>query len=222
LPGTRDGTALVSVPQFSVVGARVEPYAAAPQLVLRLRVVDPSGAQVHALALNVQVRIEPQRRRYEPEESELLRDLFGEPERYGSTLRSLLWTHVSQMVLAFAGETEFDLPVACSYDFEVAAHKYLSALRDGEIPLELLLRGTLFAQGEGGITAALLPWECEARYRLPVALWRAAMDAFFPNGAWLRVGRDVFEELRRFKTARGLPTWDAALTQLCEEAKIER
>jgi hypothetical protein len=212
----------VSAPQFSVVGARVDPYAAAPQIVLRVRVVEPSGVQVHALALNVQVRIEPQRRRYAAEESELLRDLFGEPERYGNTLRSLLWTHVSQMVLGFTGETEFDLPIACSYDFEVAAHKYLAALHEGEIPLDLLLRGTLFARGDGAITAALLPWECEAHYRLPVRTWREAMDAFFPNSAWLRIGRDAFEELRRFKTARGLPTWDAVLTQLCEEAKLER
>jgi hypothetical protein len=212
----------VSVPAFSVAGARVDPYAAAPQIVLRVRVVDPSGVRVHALALNAQIRLEPQRRRYAPEESELLRDLFGAPERYGSTLRSLLWTHVSQMVLGFTGETEFDLPIACSYDFEVAAHKYLSALGEGEIPLVLLLRGTLFEQGVGGISAGLLPWECEARYRLPVALWREAMDAFFPNSAWLRVGRDAFEELRRFKTARGLPTWDAALLALCGEAKLER
>jgi hypothetical protein len=184
--------------------------------------VDDSGVAIHALALSVQVRIEPQRRPYGAEESEQLRDLFGAPERYGNTLRSLLWTHVSQMVLGFSSQTEFDLPIACSYDFEVAAHKYLSALREGEIPLALLMRGTLFARGESGITAALLPWECEAHYRLPVRWWREAMDAFFPNSAWLRVGRDVFEELRRLKTARGLPTWDAVLTQLCEEAKVER
>ena len=67
-----------------------------------------------------------------------------------------------------------------------------------------------------------MPWTCEARYRLPVAVWREAMDAFFPGGAWIRVNRDVFEEVYRFKTAAGLPTWDAALTRLLELSRIER
>jgi hypothetical protein len=212
----------VNVPRFSVVGARLDPYAASPQIVLQVRIAEPSGVQIHALALNVQVRLEPQLRRYDAHESELLEDLFGGPTRYGETLRSLLWTHVSQVVRRFAGQTDFELPIAVSYDFEVAAHKYLSALHEGEIPLVLLFRGTVFEEREQGISAGLLPWECEAKYRLPVTLWRAAMDAFFPNSAWLRIDRATFEELRRYKNARGLPTWDAALTRLCEEAKAER
>ena len=43
----------------------------------------------------------------------------------------------------------------------------------------------------------------------------------FPNSAWIRVNRDLFDELRRFKIATGLPTWDAALERLCELAKVE-
>jgi hypothetical protein len=207
---------------FSVVDARAERYAAAPQIALRVRVAESSGVQIYSIALQAQVQLEPQRRRYGPQESASLVELFGEPERYGSTLRPLQWAQVAKTVLAFAAETEFDLALPCSYDFEVAAHKYLSALRDGEIPLLVLFSGTVFERGEGGISAGLVPWSCEARYRLPVAVWRETMEAFFPNSAWIRVDRDVFDELHRFKVARGLPTLDAALVRLCEEAGAQR
>ena len=206
---------------FSVIGARVEPYAASPQLTLRLRVAETTGTRIETAALRVQVRIEPQLRRYAPGESLHLTDLFGPVERYGETLRPLLWTHVSATLLAFEGETEIDLPIPCSYDFEVAAHKYLTALDDGEIPLLLLFSGTIFSQGPSGIAAEFVSWSSEARYRLPVALWRETMETYFPNEAWIRIGRDAFARLDRIRTSRGLPTWDAVLTDLCERAESE-
>jgi hypothetical protein len=212
----------VSELAFSIVGARPEPYAASPQLALRVRVAETSGAQVHAITLRAQVRIEPQARRYAGAEPERLVELFGGPERYGDTLRPLLWTHVSQTVLAFQGQTEFDLPIPCSYDFEVAAHKYLSALAEGEIPLDVLFSGTVFTRGESGVEAQLVPWNCDARYRLPVAVYRAAMDAFFPDSAWIRIDRATFDELYRFKTAGGFPTWERAIARLCAEAESPR
>jgi hypothetical protein len=207
---------------FTITGARPEPYAASPQLALRVRVAEAGGAQVHAITLRAQVRIEPQARRYGDGESERLVELFGKPERYGDTLRPLLWTHVSQTVLAFREQTEFDLLIPCSYDFEVAAHKYLSALAEGEIPLDVMFSGTVFVRGEHGVTAELVPWNCDARYRLPVAVYRATMDAFFPDSAWIRIDRATFDELYRFKTAGGFPTWERALAHLCAEAKSPR
>ena len=208
---------------FAIAGARAEPYAAAPLLSLRLRVAETSGVPVHAITLSVQVRIEPQQRRYDARESGALVELFGPPERYGDTLRTLLWTHVSATVLALEGETELDLAVPCSYDFDVAANKYLRALEDGEIPLVVQFSGTVFVRADdGGVAAELVPWSCEARYRLPVAVWRATMDAFFPNSAWIRIDRDTFDELYAFKCAGGFPTWEAALARLCAEAKSAR
>ncbi|HEY4440761.1 MAG TPA: DUF6084 family protein [Candidatus Elarobacter sp.] len=204
---------------FTVVDARAEPYAASPQLALRMRVAETSGAQVYAIALRAQVQLEPQRRRYDAGESDRLGELFGPPQRYGDTLRTMLWTHVSATVPAFTGDGEFDLVVPCSYDFEVAANRYLSALADGEIPLVVQLSGTLFVQGEHGVAAQLVPWTCEARYRLPVAVYRATIDAFFPNSAWIRLHRDTFEELARFKRERGLRSWDDAILRLCERAE---
>jgi hypothetical protein len=36
-----------------------------------------------------------------------------------------------------------DLPVGCTYDMEVAASKFLHAIRDGVVPLQFLFSGTL-------------------------------------------------------------------------------
>jgi hypothetical protein len=206
---------------FSVIDASAQPYAASPALSLRLRLQESSGAKIDAVALRVQIRLEVQRRRYTADESGLLQELFGPPSRYADTLRPMLWTHASAMVLPFEGETEFDLPIPCSYDFEVAAHKYLASLEDGVVPLDLQFSGTIFAERDGSVMPEFVPWNCEARYALPVAVWRETMDAFFPNAAWIRVNRDLFDELRRYKIATGLPTWDAALERLCEMAKVE-
>jgi Family of unknown function (DUF6084) len=211
----------VSELSFAIAGARPELYAAAPQLALRVRVTEATGVPVHAITLRAQVRIEPQQRRYAPAESERLVELFGGPERYGDTLRSLLWTHVSQTVLAFREQTEFDLAIPCSYDFEIAANKYLSGLAEGEIPLAVMFSGTVFVRGEHGVEAELVPWTCEARYRLPVAVYRQTMDAHFPDSAWIRIDRATFDELYRFKTAGGFPTWERAFARLCADAQAK-
>ena len=205
---------------FQVVGAKAEPYAAAPMLSLRLRVTERSGAKVDAIALKVQIQIEAQRRAYSGEESGLLQELFGTPARYADTLRPLLWTHVSLLVVAFQGETEVDLQIPCSYDFEVAAHKYLASLQGGIVPLDLLFSGMVFVEGDNGVTPEFVPWNCEARYALPVSVWRETVEAFFPNSAWIRVDRALFDELRRYKIASGVPTWTAALEHLLEAAKV--
>ena len=203
---------------FEVVGARSEPHAAVPTIMMRLRVSEASGAEVHALALRCQIRIEPQRRRYRADEEERLYELFGETPRWGDTLRPFLWAHVSATLPGFSGSTEVDLPLECSYDFEVTAAKYLHALAAGEIPLILLFSGTVFTRGSGGFSAEPIGWDQEAPYRLPVSVWRELMDQYFPNSGWLRLSRDTLDALQRFKAARALPTWDQALEQLLKEA----
>ena len=54
---------------FEVVGARVEPYAVQPTITLELGVTASEGLLVHAVALQCQIRVEPQRRRYTPDEA---------------------------------------------------------------------------------------------------------------------------------------------------------
>jgi hypothetical protein len=203
---------------FVVTGARAEPYAASPTLMLQLRIEEKSGEPVHAVALRCQIQIEPRRRHYSGEEEDRLLELFGEPPRWGETLKTLLWTHASLMVPGFAGSTEVELPVACTYDFEVTAAKYFHALAGGEIPLMLLWSGTVFVRGQTGFSVEPVPWEKEAAFRLPVAVWRELMDRYFPGGAWIRLSRESLDALNRFKVRRALPTWDAALEALLGEA----
>jgi hypothetical protein len=163
----------------AVLSSDPDPYAASPTLLLRLRIDAPDAERVHAMVLKVQIRIEPQRRRYSEAEEERLVELFGDAPRWGETLKPFLWTHVSTTVAEFTGSVEIDLPVPCSYDFEVAASKYLHSIGEGEIPLVLLFSGTVFSYRNGGLIVQPIPWNVEAEHRLPVAVWRATMDAFF-------------------------------------------
>jgi hypothetical protein len=203
---------------FDCVDAQPDRYAAVPTLLLKLRISETTGAQVHAIALRCQIRIEPQRRRYSPEEADGLVELFGEPPRWGDTLKPMQFATVALMVPNFTGSTELDLPVPCSYDFEVAAAKYLHALGDGEVPMLLLFSGTVFTRDLGGFSVGQVPRHREAGYRLPVSVWREIMDRFFPGAGWIRVRRDTLDALQRFKAIRALPTWDDALEALFKEA----
>ena len=204
---------------FSVLGARAEPYAAAPTLMLRLRITESTGERIHAIALRCQIQIEPRQRHYTAAEEERLLELFGEPPRWGETLKTVLWTHASLMVPGFEGSREVDLPVACTYDFELTAAKYFHALDEGEIPLLLLFSGTVFTRGQNGFSVEQIPWEKEAPFRLPVAVWRELMDRYFPGSAWLRLRRETFDALHQFRGRRALPTWDDAIEALLHEAR---
>ncbi|MFC5929657.1 hypothetical protein D6T64_06965 [Cryobacterium melibiosiphilum] len=212
---------------FSVLDIAAEPYAAAPQLTARLRVTESTGAVVHAIALRSQVRIHPQRRAYDAEEEAGLLDLFGERARWTSTLRSFLWLQCSTTVSGFTGETEVDLPLVCTYDFDVAAAKYLHALRGSTVPLELLFSGSVFTKGAVSMTGATgfaveqVPWNCEASYALPVLVWRDLMDRYFPNAGWIRLDRDVLGDLAHYKASLGLTSWEAAIATLLAGAQAQ-
>jgi hypothetical protein len=208
----------VTTLSFEVVGARPEPYAAVPTIMFRLRVAEADGRRVHAVALRCQIRIEPQKRRYQPDEEEHLYELFGETPRWGETLRPFLWTHVSHTLAGFDGSTEVDLAVECSYDLEVAGAKYFHALEGGEVPLVFLFSGTAFTPGTSGFAAERVGWNQDADYRMPVSVWRDLMDMYFPGSGWLRLSRVNLDRLQKFKAVRALPTWDQAVEQLLKLA----
>ena len=203
---------------ISVESSRPDPYAAVPTVLLRLRISTPETEPVHAMVLKAQIRIEPQKRRYSADEEARLRDLFGEVPQWGESLRPFLWTHVTTAVAEFTGSVEVDLPVPCTYDFEVAAAKYLHSIGEGEIPIVLLFNGTMFSYRNGGLVVQPVPWHVEAEHRLPVAVWRATMDAFFPNSAWIRVRRETMDALTRYKTDHALTSWEDAFERLLKEA----
>ena len=202
---------------FDCIDVQSDRYAAGPTLNFRLRVAETSGERVHAIALRCQIRIEPQKRRYAPAEAAGLNDLFGDASRWADTLKPLQFANVSAMVPSFTGSVEIDVPVACTYDLDIASTSYFHALEEGEIPLLFLFSGTMFTKGTTGFSVTQVPWNKEASYRLPVSEWRLMMDRFFPNSGWLRVSRSTLEALRAFKSARALPTWEQTLTVLLDE-----
>jgi hypothetical protein len=203
---------------ITVLSSRPDPYAAAPTLVLRLRIETAETEPVHAMILKAQVRIEPQRRRYSPEQAGRLLELFGESPRWGDSLRPFLWTHVATTVAEFTGSTEIDLSVPCSYDLEVAAARYLHSVGDGEVPIVLLFNGTIFSYRDGGLVVQPVPWHVEAAHRLPISVWRATMDSFFPGSGWIRVSRETIDALSRYKADRVLTSWEDTFERLLKEA----
>lgn len=203
---------------FDVVGARADPTGAAPTVRLKLHITAPPDQQVQSILLRCQMRIEPERRRYDAATQARLVELFGEPHRWADTLKPFQLAHVTLPVRGFSGVAEVELPVELTYDLEVAVGKYLHALRDGAAPLLLLFSGTVFHQTPAGLRVEQIPWDREAPYDLPVDVWRAAMDVHHPGTGWLRLHRDTIDALQAYKAARGLATWDDTVTALLDDA----
>jgi hypothetical protein len=208
---------------FAVEGAEAVKFAAAPLLAFKLRVSNAVAAEpIYSVALRCQSMIETTRRRYNRQESTRLFDLFGRPEDYHRTLRSMLWTFTNVNVPAFVESTLVDLPVPCTYDFNVAAAKYFYALEDGEVPLSLLFSGTVFYEaGEANLQVGQSPWEKEAAFRLPVRAWKEMMDHYYPNSARLCLHRDLFDRLYLYKIRHGLTSWEAVLENLLPQEEEE-
>jgi hypothetical protein len=191
-------------------------FAAAPLLAFKLNITnDRADELIHTVALKTQIQLEVTRRQYDAQEQALLLDLFGSPDRWGQTLRNMLWTHASVVVPRFTGSIVTELHVPCTFDFNVAATKYFHGLASGDIPLCFQFSGTVFYQGPGGtLQVSPISWDKEAKYRLPVKVWKSLMDEYYPNSAWLALQRDAFERLYEYKVRAGIPTWEQALDRM--------
>lgn len=206
--------------RFRALGAQPSRAFATPTIELWVEIACEAPYEIRAIALNVEVRIAAQRRRYETPERERLFDLFGDPSQWQQSLRSVQWMRASVNVASFAGSTVIEIPLPCSYDFDVAAAKYLAALEDGEIPVDVLFSGTVFYDdGAGRLQTAMIPWESEATFRITVAMWRKAVDAAFPESAWLRVSRTMLARLHTYRSSRAHLDWDETLADLLENAR---
>jgi Family of unknown function (DUF6084) len=187
------------------------PYAAVPILGFTLHIANtPPTERIHTIVLRSQIQLDVTRRPYSGTEKSRLSDLFGEPDRWSRTLRSMLWTHVSTIVPAFAAETSVELQVPCTFDFNVAATKYFYGLEDGDIPLTFMFSGSIFYEHDT-LQVVPIPWDKEATCRLPVAVWRQLIDHYYPNTAWLILRRDLFDRLYQGKQDRGITTWEQAV-----------
>ncbi len=204
---------------FHVERAEPAAHSVSPLLLFKLQVRQSARqghvVPIHTVVLRCQIRIEPAKRLYGPAEHDRLRDLFDTPDRWSQTLRPMLWTHTNVVLPAFSESVEADLPVPCTYDFNVATAKYFYALEGGEVPLCLLFSGTIFHEDQdAGLQVAQIPWDREATFRLPVQVWSDMMERYYPKTAWLNLRRDVFDRLYQYKSQRGMPTWEQALEML--------
>jgi hypothetical protein len=199
---------------FTVLNIFAEPYAATPQLTARLRIEEATGQAIHAIALRCQVRIEPQRRSYTGSDETGLRALFGDRERWKDTLRPFLWMQCSTTVQGFTDACEVDLPLPCSYDFDVVGSKYLHAIGEGAVPLSLMFSGTVFTRGLTGFGVEQVPWDCDASYVMPIAVWQQMVDFYYPHSGWIRLDRDLVDSLADYRARHGLISWDETVQRL--------
>ena len=201
---------------FFVEGVEEVTFAAAPLLSFKLKIRNGNPEErIQSIGLRCQVQIEATKRRYSEAEQEKLFELFGEPERWGRTLRAMLWSHASAMVPPFQGETIIDLHVPCTFDFNIAATKYFAGLEDGIVPLNLMFSGTVFyVASDGELQVYQIPWDKESDFKLPITVWQRMMDHYYPNSAWLCLRRDVFEGLSRYKRDHGIATWEQVFENL--------
>jgi hypothetical protein len=200
---------------FEALGARPIKYAAAPMLTLDLQITETGGREVYMVALTVQLMIEPARRSYDDATRERLVELFGAPERWAVTTRSLVWSKLDVLVPAFTGMTTVTVPIACHYDLELAAAKYLHSLPAGEAPLALHFNGMIYYPGEdGALQMVLIPWSKSIDFRMPVSVWQETIAHYYPGTSWIAVRSQTFEALQKEKLERGLATLDACVSAL--------
>lgn len=201
---------------FSVQGAEVMPFAAAPTIQFSLHIHNQMAETVRSVMLKVQVQIAAAQRHYTEQEQPRLLELFGPATRWGTTLKSLPWTQTVVLVPTFQENIVVPVPVPVTYDFEVVSAKYFHALQEGDVPLEFLFSGTVFYSGPTGLQTTQISWEKEAVFGMPVCVWQETMAHYFPNSGWLRLRQDLFDRLNAYKVQQGLPTWEAVVGRLLE------
>ena len=178
--------------KFEIISAEVRPYAAFPTIVFKLQISNEiENEEVYAAALKCQIMIEAIKRPYDAETKKRLYELFGEPHRWGETLKSLVWMIVNIPVPRFTGKTVVEVAVPCSEDQGLAAGKYFYGVRDEKVPLAFLFSGTLFFKGA---------------------------EEYFPDCRWLRIRKEIYDKLVMYKAATSHPTLENCLEAVLEDA----
>jgi Family of unknown function (DUF6084) len=199
----------------------VEPAAKGltPLLHFKLRISNGSSDErIYGVVLNAQIQLQPARRTYSAAEKEKLVELFGEPKRWGETVRNRLWAHTNTTVGAFTGYTETILQVPCTFDLNIASAKYFYALEGGDVSLLFLFSGSIFyVTLQGRLQVEPISWNKECAYRMPLRFWKELMETHYPNSAWLTLRSDVFERLYAYKRDNGLASWEQVIEQLLPE-----
>ena len=211
---------------FTVETAEAEPHAAAPLLIFKLRIAQTVTAQepttIPAIALSARSALSrlaaatpPTKRKSCSTCSARARDggklsavRFGPmpalsyrhlPAKRSSTCRSRVRSISTSRRPSISTRWQtVKCPSACS-----------SAARFST-PIETAI-----------LQVSQIPWEKEASFRLPVQVWKNMMELYYPKSAWLCLERDTFDRLYRYKSSRGLPTWEQAIDMLIDSALEE-
>ena len=208
----------VPEPEFEVLGVRPLRHAAAPTLLLDLRISETEGRPVYMIALTVQVMIEPARRSYDEDAHRRLAGLFGPPERWAVTTRSLVWAQLDVVVPAFTGSTTVAVPISCSYDLELAAAKYLRSISDGVAPLALHFNGVVYYPNDaGGLQMVLIPWSRSIDFRMPVEVWSETVKHYYPNTGWVGLRSETIDALEQRRVEGAHATMDDCIRGLLSE-----
>jgi hypothetical protein len=204
---------------FRIIGIEAATNGLTPLLLFKLEIRNSeANERIHGVLLNAQIQIQPAQRSYNADEQEKLVELFGEPKRWGETLRNRLWAHVSSVVGPFTGHTEVNLSVPCTYDVNIASTKYFCALEGGEVSLLFLFSGSIFYAGpDGRLQIERISWNKECAHRMPITTWHTLMERHYPNSGWVALRRDVFDRLCEYKRQNGLLTWEQVVEQLLTE-----
>lgn len=210
----------VVTPELSIEVEGVAPVAQAalPTLEFRTRVRTGGRDPVQSVSLDTQIRIATDRRDYGEQDRQRLADLIGGPAGVPQPRPSLLWARASTWVPPFVGEVKVDIPVICTYDFEVVAARFLHSLTGGDVPLDFRFSGEVLYHLDGHLHAGRLHPETQARFRMPVRVWRDLMEHYFAGTAWLRVDREVFEALSDYRSQRTHTSWTETVRSLLRAA----
>jgi hypothetical protein len=208
---------------FRILDAAPVPHSATPHVSLSIEAAcaDPA-CQIESVLLRCTVRIEASARAHDSAERERLRDLFGGPEVWERSNKSLLWTDTTAFVPGFRDHVAIDVLLPVGHDLEHAASRYVTALAGGEVPIAVHFRGTVFHRTDKGLEVGQIPWDREARFRMPVAELRAALERHFANARVVPLRRDVFDRLDRYRADHGLATWELAVERLLGSTPEER
>ncbi len=79
-----------------------------------------------------------------------------------------------------------------------------------------LFSGTIFVKSERGFSVQQVPWDCEYRYDMPVAVWRDLIAQHYPNTGWVRLSHETIAALAAYKSAQGLLDLDHAVISLLD------
>lgn len=202
---------------IGVEGVAATAQAVLPTLQFLARLRTSGQDRVRSVALETQVHIVTDRGSYCEPDQHRLAYLFGGPVGVPRRRPSLLWARTTTQVPEFAGEAQVEIPVVCTYDFEVVAARFLQSLTSGDVPLDFQFSGSVCYGVDGQLRACRLP-EAEARFRMPVRVWRDLMEQYFPDATWLRLDHDVFDELLAYRAGQALSSWSETVRSLLRGA----